>query len=114
MESISFSHPASPHCRHRCTLRGATRLQSLFGLGPAEVAIIFAAGLLVIGPTNLARFSRTAGTAAGKTVSSSSSDGGGWIEGLRAVPDEFKKGVEEGEIEARGRKARVMDDVGED
>jgi len=31
---------------------------------------------------------------------------------LKAIPEEFQKGVEEGEIEARSRKAKVMDGVG--
>lgn len=36
-----------------------------------------------------------------------------WSE-IKAIPEEFQKGVEEGEIEARSRKAKVMDDVGKD
>lgn len=32
----------------------------------------------------------------------------------KAIGNEFKKGVEEGEIEARGRKAKVMDSVEEE
>ena len=29
----------------------------------------------------------------------------------KAIPEEFKKGIEEGEIEARGRRAKVMPEV---
>jgi len=37
--------------------------------------------------------------------------GGEWGEALNSIPEEFKKGVDEGEIEARSRKAKVMPDV---
>ena len=33
-----------------------------------------------------------------------------WTE-LKAIPEEFEKGVEEGEIEARSRKAKDMEPV---
>jgi len=36
-----------------------------------------------------------------------------WNE-LKAIPEEFQKGVEEGEIDARSRKAKDMDEVGEE
>ena len=47
---------------------------------------------------------------AGKTASEMGSE---WSE-LKAIPKEFQKGVEEGEIEARSRKAKVMDEVGDE
>ena len=86
----------------------ATRLHSLFGLGPAEVAIVLVAGLVVVGPSKLLEFSRGAGEAAAKTVAGAGDE---WGTGLSSIPEEFRKGLEEGEIEARGRKARRMDDV---
>jgi len=86
----------------------ATRLHSLFGLGPAEVAIVLVAGLVVMGPSKLLEFSRGAGEAAAKTVAGAGDE---WGTGLSSIPEEFRKGLEEGEIEARGRKARRMDDV---
>ena len=85
----------------------ATRLHSLFGLGPSEVAIVLVAGLVVMGPSKLLEFSRGAGEAAAKTVAGAGDE---WGTGLSSIPEEFRKGLEEGEIEARGRKARRMDD----
>ena len=79
----------------------STRLQSFFGLGPGELILIFLAGLIVIGPSKLLQFSKVAGkTAAGL--------GDEWSE-IKSIPEEFQKGMEEGEIEARSRKAKVMD-----
>lgn len=87
-----------------------TQLQSFFGLGPAELILIAIAGLIFIGPSKLLEFSKEAGSVAGKTASSMGDE---WSD-LKSIPEEFQKGVEEGEIEARSRKAKVMDDVGED
>lgn len=75
-------------------------LQSFFGLGPAELAIVALSGLVLIGPSKLAQFSKEAGSVAGKM-------GDEWSE-LKSIPEEFQKGVEEGEIEARSRKAKDM------
>mmetsp|Transcript_7610 Transcript_7610/g.16574 ORF Transcript_7610/g.16574 Transcript_7610/m.16574 type:complete len:174 (-) Transcript_7610:618-1139(-) len=84
-----------------------TRLRSFFGLGPAELAIIIVAGLVVVGPSKLLDFSREAGSVAGKSASGLGDE---WSE-LKAIPEEFQKGVEEGEIEARSRKAKAMEEV---
>mmetsp|Transcript_10466 Transcript_10466/g.22165 ORF Transcript_10466/g.22165 Transcript_10466/m.22165 type:complete len:177 (+) Transcript_10466:88-618(+) len=112
--------PLSPsHCRdvtssrypHRIAItnsKSITRLQSFFGLGPAELLIIAVAGLVVIGPSKLLQFSKEAGSVAGQTATGFGDE---WSE-LKAIPEEFQKGVEEGEIEARSRKAKVMDEVG--
>jgi Sec-independent protein translocase protein TatA len=83
------------------------------------LAIIALAGLLVIGPTKLTEMSREAGKVAGKTGNelkdgAKSIKDAGVPEELKAIGNEFKKGVEEGEIEARGRKAKVMDSVEEE
>ena len=86
-----------------------TRLQSFFGLGPGELILIAIAGLLVIGPTKLLRLSKEAGEVAGKTASGFGDE---WDE-IKSIPEEFQKGVEEGEIEARSRKAKVMDKIGD-
>ena len=65
--------------------------------------------MLVIGPTKLAEMSRQAGQVAGKSVEEVKD--AKVPEEWKAIPQEFKKGVEEGEIEARGRKAKLMDGV---
>lgn len=83
-------------------------MHSFFGLGPAEILIVAIAGLVVIGPSKLLEFSKEAGSVAGKTASEMGED---WSE-LKAIPEEFQKGVEEGEIEARSRKAKDMEEVG--
>lgn len=67
------------------------------------------AGLVVIGPSKLLQFSKEAGSVAGQTATGMGDE---WSE-LKAIPEEFQKGLEEGEIEARSRKAKVMDGVGE-
>ena len=60
----------------------------------------------MLGPSKLAQMTREAGNLAANS--------GGLGEEWKQIPEEFKKGVEEGEIEARGRRAKVMDDVGEE
>ena len=93
----------------RRTTINTTRLQSFFGLGPGELILIAIAGLLVAGPTKLLRLSKEAGEVAGKTASGLGNE---WDE-IKSIPEEFQKGVEEGEIEARSRKAKVMDKIGD-
>jgi Sec-independent protein translocase protein TatA len=106
--NIATSHlsrptPVNPPITHR---RTSTTLPSFFGLGPAELALIAIAGVFVLGPSKLAQMTREAGNLAANS--------GGLGEEWKQIPEEFKKGVEEGEIEARGRRAKVMDDVGEE
>jgi len=100
-------HHISPISNRRTTT--TTRLQSFFGLGPGELILIAIAGLLVVGPTKLLRLSKEAGEVAGKTASGLGNE---W-DGIKSIPEEFQKGVEEGEIEARSRKAKVMDKIGD-
>eukprot|EP00571_Detonula_confervacea_P012693 CAMPEP_0172297838 /NCGR_PEP_ID=MMETSP1058-20130122/721_1 /TAXON_ID=83371 /ORGANISM="Detonula confervacea, Strain CCMP 353" /LENGTH=166 /DNA_ID=CAMNT_0013007039 /DNA_START=21 /DNA_END=521 /DNA_ORIENTATION=+ len=104
-----LSHTSSSPPRHDATRR-STHLQGVFGLGPAELVIIAIAGIIFIGPSKLLEFSKEAGSVAGQT---SSGMGDEWNE-LKAIPEEFQKGVEEGEIDARSRKAKDMDEVGEE
>ena len=85
----------------------STRLRSFFGLGPAELVLIAVAGLIVVGPSKILEFSRDAGEVAGKSASGLGDE---WS-GLKAIPEEFQKGVEEGETEWKSRRAKVMDDV---
>ena len=84
----------------------STQLYSLFGLGPGELVIIAIAAIFLIGPSKLTEFTRSAGEVAGKEASA-------WKE-LKNIPEEFQKGLEEGEIESRSRKAKVMDKVVDD
>ncbi|KAL7495492.1 hypothetical protein ACHAWT_007693 [Skeletonema menzelii] len=84
----------------------STQLHSLFGLGPAELAIIGIAAIFLIGPSKLTEFTRSAGEVAGKEAAA-------WKE-LKNIPEEFQKGLEEGEIEGRSRKAKVMEKVDND
>ena len=86
--------------------KSSTQLHSLFGLGPAELAIIGIAAIFLIGPTKLTEFTRSAGEVAGKEAAA-------WKE-LKNIPEEFQKGLEEGEIEGRSRKAKVMEKVDEE
>jgi sec-independent protein translocase protein TatA len=61
----------------------------LFGLGPAEVGIIFVAAAFLLGPEKLAEFGKDAGKIAGE---------------LKEVPKEFQAGMAEGEAQAKAIK----------
>ena len=90
------------------TTTTTTCLHSFFGLGPAELAIVALASLVVIGPSKLLDFSKEAGNIAGKTAAGFGEE---WSDELKSIPEEFRKGVELGEIEARSRKAKVMENA---
>jgi sec-independent protein translocase protein TatA len=75
----------------------------LFGLGLPEIAIILVAGLLVLGPEKISEMVRASGQVAGELKNE-----------LRDVPEEFKKGLEEGETNARSSKAKKMEPVPDD
>ena len=112
---ISITTQSPRHITKRSS-RKSTALFSLFGLGPLELLTIAFAGLLVIGPTKLSEMSRQAGQVAGKSKDDLKDgvDGlkeAGVPEEWKAIPEEFKKGIEEGEIEARGRRAKVMKEI---
>jgi len=66
----------------------------LFGLGVGEIAVIIVAVLFVLGPQKLAELGRSAGKLTGE---------------LKEVPKEFQKGLVEGEIDVRAKKAKPMD-----
>jgi sec-independent protein translocase protein TatA len=63
----------------------SVQTMSLFGLGPAEIAIILIAGAFLLGPQKLAELGRDAGKIAGE---------------LKEVPKEFQEGLKEGEAKA--------------
>jgi sec-independent protein translocase protein TatA len=101
--------PSSPHQNPSIinpTRSKSTQLHSLFGLGPAELAIIGIAAIFLIGPSKLTEFTRSAGEVAGKEAAA-------WKE-IKNIPEEFQKGLEEGEIEGRSKKAKVMEKVDEE
>ena len=75
----------------------------LFGLGLPEIAIILVASLFVLGPEKISEIVRASGQMAGELKDE-----------LRDVPDEFKKGLEEGETNARSSKAKKMEPVPDD
>ena len=68
----------------------------LFGLGPAEIGIIFVAAAFLLGPEKLASFGKDAGKIAGE---------------LKDVPLEFQKGLAEGEASAKAMKAKDAEKV---
>lgn len=69
----------------------------LFGLGAAEIAIVVVAAAFLLGPQKIAELGKDAGKIAGE---------------LKEVPKEFQrefsKGLDEGETDARSRKAKPM------
>mmetsp|Transcript_11228 Transcript_11228/g.16385 ORF Transcript_11228/g.16385 Transcript_11228/m.16385 type:complete len:86 (+) Transcript_11228:1-258(+) len=70
----------------------------LFGLGAPEIAVILILSVFLIGPQKLGELTRDAGK-----MSSGIKDE--W----KDIPQEFKKGFEEGEIESRSRNAKPME-----
>jgi len=78
-----------------------TQMMGLFGLGPLEIVIILVGIGVVLGPEKLVEMVRSSGDTAKE-----------YKKELSKVPDEFKKGLEEGEMEARARKAKPMKKVG--
>lgn len=74
-----------------------TRLMGVFGLGFGEIAIIVVIAGFVLGPEKIGAMLRSSGETASE-----------FKEELSKVPDEFKKGLEEGEVEARSRKAKKI------
>lgn len=81
----------------------AIQTQGLFGLGVAEIAIILVGVGVVLGPTTI-----------GKLVKGSAKQASALQEELTKVPAEFSKGLEEGESNARARKAKVVRPVKEE
>lgn len=71
------------------------QLMGLFGLGGLEIAVICVGIGVVLGPQKIASLIRATGETAGEIKTE-----------LSKVPDEFQKGYEEGQIEARSRKAK--------
>lgn len=95
--------------QHPCLRRqrrsvSTVQTMGLFGLGAAELLVIAAVGAFIVGPEKL-----------GSMVGSLK--GGlddGLAEDLKRIPEEFQKGVEQGEATARARNAKKMEPVPED
>jgi sec-independent protein translocase protein TatA len=75
----------------------------LFGLGLPEIALILVAVVFLVGPEKLGELVRESGKTARELADE-----------LKNVPEEFQKGMEEGESEARSRKAKQMKPVDKD
>jgi Sec-independent protein translocase protein TatA len=73
------------------------QVMGLFGLGGLEIAIICVGIGIVLGPQTIGNLLRSTG----KTASEYKIE-------LSKVPDEFRKGYEEGQVDARSRKAKPM------
>ena len=81
----------------------SVRMQGLFGLGFAEIAVILVVVAAVLGPETLGRLVRTSADRATAIKDE-----------LEKVPEEFQKGMEEGESNVRARKARVIKVIKDD
>mmetsp|Transcript_239 Transcript_239/g.438 ORF Transcript_239/g.438 Transcript_239/m.438 type:complete len:149 (+) Transcript_239:95-541(+) len=81
----------------------SVQMCGLFGLGLPEIALILVAAVFLIGPQKLGEFVKESGKTAGELADE-----------LKNVPQEFQKGMEEGEMEARSRKAKQMKPVDKD
>lgn len=75
--------------------RGSVRMQGIFGLGLGEIAVILVVVGFVLGPQNIGRLLRSSVDRASALKDE-----------LDRVPEEFQKGMEEGESNVRARKAK--------
>ena len=73
------------------------QLNGLFGLGALEVIVIGVAIGVVIGPSKIVEMIRSSGEIAGEYKNE-----------ISKIPTEFQKGYEEGQIDAKSRKAKPM------
>ena len=76
---------------------GRVQTMGLFGLGFAEIGVILVVLGFVLGPETLGRLARGSASMAKE-----------YQQELSKVPEEFQKGLEEGEADARARKAKPM------
>lgn len=91
IKNVNARLPPAVH-RQRQSVAGVQTM-GLFGLGAPEIVIILVAAAFLLGPEKLAELGKDAGKMATE---------------LKEVPKEFQKGLEEGEIEARSKKAKVI------
>lgn len=76
---------------------GSIQMMGLFGLGLGEIGVILLVVAFVLGPQTLGKLARGSVAVAKE-----------YKEELSKVPEEFQKGLEEGEADARARKARPI------
>jgi Sec-independent protein translocase protein TatA len=76
---------------------GTIQTMGLFGLGFVEILVIVVGVGVVLGPEKIVDMLKSSGSTAKE-----------FKDELSRVPDEFQKGMAEGEMEARSRKARVI------
>lgn len=76
----------------------SVQTMGLFGLGPAEIAIVLVAAAFLLGPQKLAELGKDAGKIAGE---------------LKEVPKEFQAGLQEGELEAAKAKKKMEAKIAE-
>ena len=98
-QTFSPSHSTLPYqiIQHRKSV-ATIQTCGLFGLGPAEIAIIVVAGVFVLGPQKVGELVKSSGKMASESK-----------DALKDIPTEFKKGMEEGEVNARSRKAKPVE-----
>lgn len=77
-----------------------TQLMGLFGLGTGEIFLILIGIGIVLGPQKLLDMARSSPQILSE-----------YKDELSKIPEEFQKGMEEGEIEARSRKAKPVKKV---
>ena len=94
---------ATPSLQRQRKSVASVQMQGLFGLGLGEIAVILVVVGFVLGPQTIGRLVRLGGDRASAMKDE-----------LSRVPDEFQKGLEEGESNVRARKARVIQVVREE
>jgi len=93
---VNARHLPVPVRRQRKSV-ASVQTMGLFGLGFLEIVVIVVAVGFLLGPEKI-----------GELLRSGASTANEFKEELKNVPDEFKKGLEEGEENARARKAKPM------
>lgn len=91
---VSECHPALTRQRRSAS---HVQMQGLFGLGGPEIAVILIAVAFIIGPEKL-----------GSMVGQMKNGLDDVPDEFKKIPEEFQKGMEEGEINARARNAKKM------
>lgn len=94
-EATATTHAALTRQRRSVA---AVQTQGLFGLGGLEIAVILIVVAFIIGPEKL-----------GSMVGGIKTSLDDVPDELKKIPEEFQKGLEEGEINARARNAKKMD-----
>ena len=97
MGSCHHYLPLTVQRQRRSVPAAYTQMMGVFGLGVGEIVIILVGIGVLLGPEKLMELAQSSGDTANE-----------FKDELAKVPGEFQKGVEEGEIEARSRKAKPV------